>query len=40
MVACEIFSCVVTCKLFVVACRIGFPDQGSNLGPCIGSEES
>ena len=26
----------VTCKLLVATCGISFPDQGLNLGPCIG----
>ena len=26
--------------IFAGTCRIQFPDQGSNLGPCIGSSES
>ena len=31
---------LVTCELFLTGCGIQFPDQASNLGPCIGSAES
>ena len=34
VVACRIFFLIVACGM------IQFPDQGSNLGPCIGSMES